>query len=95
MPMCMIYGKEDPWVVPFWGQRAKQRNPDAVYYELSPAGHCPHHEAPEVLFPAYFVLKLLIILQSCRYYRVSLDSAAMTVYFPGNPFLTECALARS
>ncbi|KAG0616962.1 hypothetical protein M758_5G155500 [Ceratodon purpureus] len=47
-PMCLIYGKEDPWVVPFWGQRAKQRNPDAVYYELSPAGHCPHHEAPEV-----------------------------------------------
>uniref|UniRef100_A0A7I4D1T7 AB hydrolase-1 domain-containing protein n=1 Tax=Physcomitrium patens TaxID=3218 RepID=A0A7I4D1T7_PHYPA len=56
MPMCMIYGKEDPWVVPFWGQRAKQRNPDAIYYELSPAGHCPHHEAPEVLFPAQIVL---------------------------------------
>jgi pimeloyl-ACP methyl ester carboxylesterase len=49
MPMCMIYGKEDPWVVPFWGQRAKQRNPDAIYYEISPAGHCPHHEAPEVV----------------------------------------------
>lgn len=59
--MCMIYGKEDPWVVPFWGQRTKHRNPEAVYYELSPAGHCPHHEAPEVLFPAIFrFLKLLV-----------------------------------
>ncbi|KAH9543187.1 hypothetical protein CY35_13G050300 [Sphagnum magellanicum] len=47
--LCLIYGREDPWVVPFWGQRVKQHVPDAVYYELSPVGHCPHHEAPEVV----------------------------------------------
>ena len=29
-----------------WGQRLKRRIPDAAYFELSPAGHCPHHEAP-------------------------------------------------
>ena len=29
-----------------WGQRLKRRLPDAPYFELSPAGHCPHHEAP-------------------------------------------------
>jgi len=46
-PVCMIYGAEDPWVVPLWGQRLKRRVPEAVYYELSPAGHCPHHERPE------------------------------------------------
>ncbi|CAK9201361.1 unnamed protein product [Sphagnum troendelagicum] len=49
LPLCLIYGREDPWVVPFWGQQVKQHVPDAVYYELSPVGHCPHHEAPEVV----------------------------------------------
>jgi hypothetical protein len=49
VPLCLIYGREDPWVVPFWGQQVKQHVPDAVYYELSPVGHCPHHEAPEVV----------------------------------------------
>jgi len=45
-PVCLIYGKEDPWIVPYWGQRAKKRKPDVVYFELSPSGHCPHHETP-------------------------------------------------
>jgi len=48
-PVCLIYGQDDPWVVPLWGQRLKRRVPDAVYYELSPAGHCPHHEQPEAV----------------------------------------------
>lgn len=33
-------------VKPLWGQRLKRVCPDAQYYEVSPAGHCPHHEAP-------------------------------------------------
>jgi hypothetical protein len=32
--------------VPLWGQRFKRAVPEAAYYELTPAGHCPHHEAP-------------------------------------------------
>ena len=46
----LVYGKEDPWVRPIWGQRASRRFAEggrvAPYYELSPAGHCVHHEAP-------------------------------------------------
>lgn len=45
-PTCLVYGKEDPWIVPYWGQKAKKRKPDIVYYEISPSGHCPHHETP-------------------------------------------------
>ncbi|GIL98314.1 hypothetical protein Vretimale_3708 [Volvox reticuliferus] len=45
-PVLLLYGKEDPWVRPLWGQRMKRRLPAATYLELSPAGHCPHHEAP-------------------------------------------------
>eukprot|EP00775_Hariotina_reticulata_P005832 gene5832-6073_t len=45
-PVCLAYGREDPWVVPLWGQRLKRALPAAQYLELTPAGHCPHHEAP-------------------------------------------------
>ncbi|KXZ47460.1 hypothetical protein GPECTOR_35g898 [Gonium pectorale] len=45
-PVLLLYGREDPWVRPLWGQRLKRRLPAATYLELSPAGHCPHHEAP-------------------------------------------------
>ena len=45
--VAMCYGREDPWVVPLWGQRLKRVVTSAKYYELSPAGHCPHDEAPE------------------------------------------------
>ena len=49
-PVTLIYGKEDPWVVPLWGQRAMRKLPPATaYYELSPCGHCPHHERPEMV----------------------------------------------
>lgn len=43
-----MYGKEDPWVKPLWGLQVKQQVPEAPYYEISPAGHCPHDEVPEV-----------------------------------------------
>jgi len=48
-PVAMAYGAEDPWIVPVWGYRAKRSLPDAQYWEVSPAGHCPHHEAPEAI----------------------------------------------
>ncbi|KAJ6755157.1 PHEOPHYTINASE CHLOROPLASTIC [Salix purpurea] len=48
IPICLMYGKEDPWVKPFWGLQVKQQVPEAPYYEVSPAGHCPHDEVPEV-----------------------------------------------
>ncbi|KDP30447.1 hypothetical protein JCGZ_17135 [Jatropha curcas] len=49
LPICLMYGKEDPWVKPIWGLQVKQQVPEAPYYEISPAGHCPHDEVPEVV----------------------------------------------
>lgn len=49
LPICLMYGKEDPWVKPVWGVKVKQQLPEAPYYEISPAGHCPHDEVPEVV----------------------------------------------
>ena len=46
IPIALVYGKEDPWVVPLWGQRFKRAVPRADYYEISPGGHCPAHECP-------------------------------------------------
>lgn len=48
VPICLMYGKEDPWVKPVWGRQVKKQVPEAPYYEISPAGHCPHDEVPEV-----------------------------------------------
>ncbi|KAL8496115.1 hypothetical protein ACS0TY_020003 [Phlomoides rotata] len=48
-PICLTYGKDDPWVMPICGLQAKNQVPDAPYYEISPAGHCPHDEVPEVV----------------------------------------------
>ncbi|KAL8542207.1 hypothetical protein ACS0TY_003173 [Phlomoides rotata] len=47
--ICLMYGKDDPWVRPVWGLQVKREVPDAPYYEISPAGHCPHDEVPEVV----------------------------------------------
>lgn len=33
-------------MVPIWAQRLKRGAPRVQYYELTPAGHCPHHETP-------------------------------------------------
>ncbi|KAF8403757.1 hypothetical protein HHK36_011862 [Tetracentron sinense] len=49
VPICLMYGKEDPWVKPVWGLQVKRQLPEAPYYEISPAGHCPHDEVPEVV----------------------------------------------
>jgi pimeloyl-ACP methyl ester carboxylesterase len=54
IPICLMYGKEDPWVTPIWGLQVKRKVPDAPYYEISPAGHCPHDEVPEVMQHAPF-----------------------------------------
>eukprot|EP00882_Tetradesmus_deserticola_P011248 GHRQ01011898.1.p1 GENE.GHRQ01011898.1~~GHRQ01011898.1.p1 ORF type:complete len:139 (+),score=61.50 GHRQ01011898.1:613-1029(+) len=48
-PVCLAYGRDDPWVVPMWGQRLKRALPAAQYLELAPAGHCPHHEVPAAI----------------------------------------------
>ncbi|KHN11716.1 hypothetical protein glysoja_006169 [Glycine soja] len=49
VPICLMYGKEDPWVRPLWGHQVKRQVPEASYYQISPAGHCPHDEVPEVI----------------------------------------------
>jgi len=48
LPTLLLYGNDDPWIVPWWAERAAQRVAAAggEYYAMSPAGHCPHHEAP-------------------------------------------------
>ena len=46
MCVAMLYGRDDPWVVPLWGQRLKRAVPSADYYELAETGHCPAHESP-------------------------------------------------
>ncbi|GMP42197.1 hypothetical protein CsSME_00012017 [Camellia sinensis var. sinensis] len=55
VPICLMYGKEDPWVKPVWGLQVKRRLPEAPYYEISPAGHCPHDEVPEVFLDPFDV----------------------------------------
>eukprot|EP00747_Dinoflagellata_sp_TGD_P197874 gnl/TRDRNA2_/TRDRNA2_69812_c0_seq1.p1 gnl/TRDRNA2_/TRDRNA2_69812_c0~~gnl/TRDRNA2_/TRDRNA2_69812_c0_seq1.p1 ORF type:complete len:527 (+),score=95.12 gnl/TRDRNA2_/TRDRNA2_69812_c0_seq1:54-1634(+) len=54
----MLYGRNDPWVTGMWGQRtylnlweaatrsSKPVRDVARYLEITPAGHCPHDEAP-------------------------------------------------
>ncbi|KAK5775975.1 hypothetical protein PVK06_043932 [Gossypium arboreum] len=38
VPICLMYGKEDPRVKPVWGLEVKKHVPEAPYYEISPAG---------------------------------------------------------
>ena len=48
--VVQINGREDPWVVPAWGRRAKRlAPPNHRLVEISPCGHCPHHETPETV----------------------------------------------
>lgn len=49
IPIQLIMGKQDPWIVPFWGQRYKRIKPNMPYYEVSPSGHCPNDESPKVV----------------------------------------------
>jgi hypothetical protein len=42
-------GENDPWVRSWWARRLKRRVPTADYFAISPAGHCPHHEAPNTV----------------------------------------------
>lgn len=47
LPTCLVYGKDDPWIVPYWAQRAiKGLRGRAAYLEIEGSGHCPHHESP-------------------------------------------------
>lgn len=62
VPICLMYGKEDPWVRPVWGLRVKHQVPDAPYYEISPAGHCPHDEVPEVMPLVLESLSLFLLI---------------------------------
>jgi len=46
-PTCLAYGKNDPWIVPYWAQRAMSSlQGQAAYLEIDGSGHCPHHESP-------------------------------------------------
>lgn len=44
--ICMIYGKDDPWVTPFWGNIAFDRlDRNIPYFQLYNTGHCPADES--------------------------------------------------
>jgi len=49
LPVLLLYGEDDPWIVPWWARRSAERiqSGGGEYYALTPAGHCPHHESPE------------------------------------------------
>lgn len=34
VPLALIYGKEDPWVMPLWGHRIKRQRPETLYYQV-------------------------------------------------------------
>ena len=42
-PALLLYGRDDPWVVPLWGQRASRalrgQSRAFEYWEIAPAGH--------------------------------------------------------
>jgi pimeloyl-ACP methyl ester carboxylesterase len=52
IPVCLCYGRDDPWVIPMWAQRGYrvlEQTPMAythVYVEISNSGHSPNHETP-------------------------------------------------
>ena len=47
LPSCLVYGREDPWVVPLWGQRLKRLVPGAAYFEARRPRAClPGCSAP-------------------------------------------------
>lgn len=34
VPLVLLYGKEDPWVVPLWGHKIKRQRPETLYYQV-------------------------------------------------------------
>ncbi|XAR54413.1 hypothetical protein NMG60_11029526 [Bertholletia excelsa] len=82
-PICLMYGKEDPWVKPIWGLQVKRKIPEAPYYEISPAGHCPHDEVPEVV---NFLLRGWI--------RNLESQGSVALPLLDNPEGTQCSIAR-
>jgi len=46
IPVLLLYGREDPWIIPYWAARAYMTAPEADYLQMSPTGHCPHYETP-------------------------------------------------
>lgn len=49
LPLAIVYGREDPWVVPLFGLRVKALVPQCSFYELTPCGHCAHAEVPSAV----------------------------------------------
>lgn len=48
--ICMIYGKDDPWVNPFWGNAAFNKlERNIPYFQLHSTGHCPADESPSTV----------------------------------------------
>ncbi|GFZ00414.1 pheophytinase [Actinidia rufa] len=58
------------------GLQVKRQMPEAPYYEISPAGHCPHDEVPEV-GPETWIPRVLL-----NYLRLKTQNPFSTI-FPG------------
>lgn len=73
-PVCLVMGREDPWVVPYWGQRLKRILPSVPYFELSPTGHCPHHESPNAVNAILSSWLQVLEANGSQEYKESLES---------------------
>lgn len=82
VPISLMYGKEDPWVRPVWGLQVKRRVPETPYYEISPAGHCPHDEVPEVcLFISFIARNFFDYLSSSSYTVIVIMTPGLSLIF--------------
>jgi pimeloyl-ACP methyl ester carboxylesterase len=72
-----MYGREDPWVRPIWGIKVKKQVPEAPYYEISPAGHCPHDEVPEVRITQIPAILLVLMSYSSRQFQMDFGNTFM------------------
>jgi pimeloyl-ACP methyl ester carboxylesterase len=46
LPLALVWGEKDPWITPARARQILALAPDARYYSIPTAGHCPHDDAP-------------------------------------------------
>ena len=83
MPLVLIYGKEDPWVVPLWGHRIKRQRPDTLYYEVTKAIIIT---LPQKAWPSYFSNIHSGIIHSSAVQKMRVDSFVVFLSFFFIPF---------
>lgn len=49
VPTLLLWGLDDPWIVPRRTDQIIQCYPAAVRVDIPGSGHCPHDDTPEVV----------------------------------------------